>query len=138
MTEPLLYDITAEESVLGGIMVDPDRLADVLNWLKPSHFGREKNRWIYEAMLALHKQGIPANQVLVAHEIAKDGDKLKAMGGYAYLSILIADTAPSPFVKYYGKAVLECAQTRERLTRQKSNPLLPALQPKPRTRTYNL
>ena len=45
------HDINAEESVLGSILINNEAFISVSNILKADDFYREKNKWVYEAIL---------------------------------------------------------------------------------------
>ncbi|MDP6454197.1 MAG: DnaB-like helicase N-terminal domain-containing protein, partial [SAR202 cluster bacterium] len=51
------HDISSEESVIGSILIDGEALTNVTSFLKPGDFYTEKNRWCYEACLALFHRG---------------------------------------------------------------------------------
>jgi replicative DNA helicase len=50
------HDSDAELSVIGGILIDNDAIHDVLDILEPNDFYEATNRYIFEAMLALHAE----------------------------------------------------------------------------------
>lgn len=98
------HSLDAEEATLGSLLIDPEAMPKITDWLKPEDFYREKNRWTYEACLELHRRGEPTNQVLVAHEMARR-QRLEAAGGAAYLSHLVSQVPTSVHVEYYGRIV---------------------------------
>ena len=63
------HDIDAEDSVIGSILIDSETLPRITTFLKPTDFYTERNRWCYDAALALFERGEAINQVTVAHEI---------------------------------------------------------------------
>lgn len=77
-------NIEAEEAVLGSILVVPSILDDVQAIVQPKDFYREKNAWIYEAML---RTAPDCNQLNVGQELARSG-RLEAIGGRGVLSLL--------------------------------------------------
>ena len=107
------HDLAAEEAVLGSCFIDFEALAKVA-WLRPEDFYREKNQWVFSAMLKLHQEGKPTNQIIVGHALAQQG-KLEAMGGAAYISECIRLTPTSVHVKYYADIVKDCAERRQKL-----------------------
>ena len=66
----LPHDIDAEESVIGSILIDSDSLNRVTSFLKAADFYGEKNRWCYDACIALANRDEAVNQVTVAHELS--------------------------------------------------------------------
>ena len=62
-------DQAAEQSVLGGMLLSKDAIADVLEKLRPNDFYRPNHQQIYNAILDLFGQGEPADAVTVAAEL---------------------------------------------------------------------
>ena len=98
------HDVDAEESVIGSILIDGDALNTVTSFLKPSDFYSEKNRWCYEASMALFQRGEALNQVTVAHELSLQG-RLEALGGTSYLGHLVAIVPTSVHAEHYARIV---------------------------------
>ena len=110
------YSLEAEEGVLGCLLLDwmqaePEKVARVMVGLKPKHFYREKNSWVYGACQALYKGGHPIDQVTVAHELAKQG-KLEALGGAEYLSYLLRISTVPLHLEYYARIIMDSYQER--------------------------
>ena len=61
-------DAAAEQSVLGGMLLSKDAIADVLERLRPGDFYRPAHQNIYDAILDLYGRGEPADAVTVAAE----------------------------------------------------------------------
>lgn len=98
------HNVEAEEAVLGSLLVDPDLIADAAVSLKPEAFYREKNRWGYEACLALYDRSEAINQITVAQEMAAQG-RLEAVGGAGFLSILVERLPTSVHFGDYARIV---------------------------------
>ncbi len=98
------HNLEAEEAVLGSLLIDDEAVDKVVGTLKAADFYREKNRWVYEACLELHKRREPINTITVAYEL-KRRQVLEALGGAAYLSHLVAQTPTSVHVAHYGAIV---------------------------------
>jgi replicative DNA helicase len=98
------HDIAAEEAVVAACLVDSDAIFKVGPVVKPDDFFREKNGWIFDACLALWNRNEAINQITVAHELARR-ERLDQVGGYAYLSRLIADLPTVVGVEYYAEIV---------------------------------
>ena len=99
------HNIEAEEAVIGSLLVDPEAILEVADFLKPESFYREKNQWLYSACFSLYERNEePINQITVAQELARQG-KLEEVGGVAYLSHVVSVLPTSVHVKYYGQIV---------------------------------
>lgn len=59
-------DLAAEQSVLGGMLLSKDAIADVLERLRPGDFYRPAHQNVYDAILDLYGRGEPADAVTVA------------------------------------------------------------------------
>ena len=106
------HDDTAEQSVLGGMMLSKDAIADVVevigggaDFYKPAH------EMIYEAIIHLYGHGEPADAITVADELTKRGE-LNRVGGAAYLHSLIAGVPTAANAGFYAEIVAERAMLR--------------------------
>ncbi len=105
------HDDAAEEAVLGSILLDGISMLQVAPFLKPEDFYRERNRWSYEACLALFQRGEPINQVSVAHEL-EGLERLDPAGGAAFLSHLVTTVPTSVYVEHYARMVSRTSTMR--------------------------
>ena len=81
-------DVHAEQSVLGGMLLSKDAIADCVEGLRGTDFYRPAHELIYDAILDLYGRGEPADAITVSDELSKRGD-LQRIGGQAYLHQLI-------------------------------------------------
>lgn len=98
------HDLDAEEAVLGSLLIDPTVVYQTEPVLKPDDFYREKNRWTYECMLALHERGVAINTITVAQDLMQR-QQLEAAGGAPFLSHLVAQTPTSVHCEHYAHIV---------------------------------
>lgn len=104
-------DLEAEAAVLGGLLIDGDALHRVLPLVKPEDFHRARNKFCYEACLAVSQRGDAVDQITVGREL-QQRDRLDEVGGLPYLGQLIADTPTSVNVEYYAGIVADTAAKR--------------------------
>jgi replicative DNA helicase len=104
-------DIAAEQSVLGGMLLSKDAIADVVEVLRPGDFYRPAHQTIYDAVLDLYGRGEPADPVTVAAELTREGTLAK-IGGAPYLHTLIASVPTAANAGYYAEIVRERAILR--------------------------
>ncbi|ADU50076.1 replicative DNA helicase [Intrasporangium calvum] len=104
-------DVGAEQSVLGGMLLSKDAIADCVEQLKGTDFYRPAHELIYDAVLDLYGRGEPADAITVADELTKRGD-LTRVGGQAYLHQLIASVPTAANAGYYAQIVAERAVLR--------------------------
>jgi len=77
-------NIDAEETILGGLMMDPEALSRVVEMLKPEAFYVDSHREIYRAALALNAQGKPSDIFILANYL-EENKLLEKTGGITYL-----------------------------------------------------
>ncbi|WP_445262989.1 replicative DNA helicase [Pseudokineococcus sp. 1T1Z-3] len=104
-------DVAAEQSVLGGMMLSKDAIADVVEVLRGTDFYRPNHESVYDAVTDLYGRGEPADAVTVAAELQRRGD-LARVGGAAYLHTLIASVPTAANAGYYAEIVRERAVLR--------------------------
>ena len=105
------HDDVAEQSVLGGMLLSKDAIADVVESLRASDFYKQAHETIYEAILSLYGHGSPADAITVADELKKRGE-LTRVGGAAYIHTLIASVPTAANAQYYAEIVKEHAIMR--------------------------
>jgi replicative DNA helicase len=104
-------DPAAEQSVLGGMLLSKDAIADVLEKLRPGDFYRPAHQNVYDAILDLYGRGEPADAVTVAAELDRRG-LLRRIGGAPYLHTLISMVPTAANAGYYAEIVAEKALLR--------------------------
>ncbi|MCA1655092.1 MAG: replicative DNA helicase, partial [Pseudonocardiaceae bacterium] len=104
-------DLTAEQSVLGGMMLSKDAIADVVEVLRPNDFYRPAHQLVYDCVLDLYSRGEPADAVTVAAELERRGE-IRRVGGAPYLHTLIATVPTAANASYYAEIVAEKAILR--------------------------
>jgi len=104
-------DLVAEQSVLGGMLLSKDAIADVLERVRPSDFYRPAHQNVYDAILDLYGRGEPADAVTVAAELDRRG-LLRRIGGAPYLHTLISTVPTAANAGYYAGIVAEKALLR--------------------------
>src|ERR1700739_4631312 len=104
-------DLAAEQSVLGGMLLSKDAIADGLERLRPGDFYRPAHQNVYDAILDLYGRGEPADAVTVAAELDRRG-MLRRIGGAPYLHTLISTVPTAANAGYYAGIVAEKALLR--------------------------
>lgn len=105
-------NIDAEQSVLGSILLDPDAIVSVMEFLVPEDFYRVHHQVIFEAMIALNNDSEPIDIVSVSERLNMN-KQLENAGGQIYLLELVEKVPTSANVEYYSKIVSEKATLRK-------------------------
>jgi len=101
-----------EETILGSIILRPQKLFDVIEFLKPDNFYSPKNRIIYETILEMFNNNIKIDIISVTNEVRKKG-KLEEIGGAFYITELTGNVVSSENVDYYSLILLESYMSRK-------------------------
>ncbi|MDO5633408.1 MAG: replicative DNA helicase [Micrococcus sp.] len=104
-------DLEAERSVLGGMMLSKDAIADVVELLRGHDFYRPSHEMIYEAVIDLYGRGEPADAVTVA-DLLNKRQELARVGGPAVLHDLIQSVPTAANASFYAEIVAEKAVLR--------------------------
>jgi replicative DNA helicase len=104
-------DVAAEQSVLGGMLLSKDAIADVVEILKSNDFYRPAHATVFDAILDLYGRGEPADPITVAAALADSG-QLARMGGAPYLHTLMNMVPTAANAAYYARIVSERAVLR--------------------------
>lgn len=104
-------NIEAEMSVLGGMMLSKDAVADVTEVLKSEDFYRPSHGLIFEIIMEFFGDGEPADAVTVGAELQRRGE-LERVGGLPYLHSLVASVPTAANASYYASIVREQSQLR--------------------------
>jgi replicative DNA helicase len=104
-------DLAAEQSVLGGMLLSKDAIADVIEILRTNDFYKPAHATVFDAILDLYGRGEPADPVTVSAALADDGGLVR-VGGASYLHTLISMVPTAANAGYYAKIVAERAMLR--------------------------
>ncbi len=109
------HSIEAEQSVLGGLLLDNaawDRIADMV---RADDFYRHDHRLIFQHISKLMDQSRPADAVTV-YESLQTAGKAEDAGGLAYLNALAQNTPSAANIRRYGEIVRDRAVLRRLVT----------------------
>ncbi|MBW2039613.1 MAG: replicative DNA helicase [Deltaproteobacteria bacterium] len=102
----------AEQSILGGILIENDALNRVLEVLENRDFYREVHQKIFHCMVALYERNEPLDLVTLTNELKKT-KQLEEVGGASYLASLVDSVPTAANIVYYAKIVKEKSILRE-------------------------
>lgn len=104
--------VEAEQSVLGGLMLDNSRLDAVLEIASEVDFYREDHRLILKTMVALQEDEQPLDAVTLSEALERHGE-LERAGGLGYLVELAANTPSAANITAYARIVRERSTLRQ-------------------------
>ncbi|EGJ34569.1 MULTISPECIES: replicative DNA helicase [Moorena] len=99
-------NIDAEESIIGGILLDPEAMGRIADFLNSKAFYVRINQTIYEAALLLYSQGKPTDLMSVTTWLY-DNDLLEKVGGQAKLAQLVEQTVSAVNIDRFAKLVMD-------------------------------
>ncbi len=105
------HSIEAEQSVLGGLLLD-NHAWDRMGELADTDFYRDEHRRIFRHIRHLLEQGKPADVVTVAEAIDASGDS-EHTGGLVYLGELAQNTPSAANIRRYAEIVRERSLLRQ-------------------------
>lgn len=107
----LPHSSEAEQSVIGGLLIDNNAYDRIVDVAAPAHFYRHDHRIIYEHIIALIEHGKPADMVTVAESL-ETSHKLNDAGGISYLGALAQNVPSAANIRRYAEIVHEKAVMR--------------------------
>ena len=114
-TEPLRvppHSLEAEQSVLGGLMLDNSAWDTIADAVSAMDFYRRDHRLIFAAIGELAERNEPSDAVTVSEQLERKGE-LEDAGGLAYLGQLARETPSAANIRAYAAIVRERAMLRE-------------------------
>ena len=105
-------NIEAEESILGGILLDPKALSKISDSLIPEAFYVKTHQDIYRAALALQEKKKPTDLMTVSSWL-QDNHLLDEIGGMPRLIQLIDRTVSAANIDRYAELVMEKYMRRQ-------------------------
>jgi len=104
-------NLEAEQSVLGGILLDNQALNSVMEILRVEDFYSEAHRKIFAAILDISEKNRPSDLVTL-NDYLRDKKQVDAVGGAAYLASLVDSVPSAANIVHYSKIVKEKAILR--------------------------
>ncbi len=105
------HDLGAEKSVIGGLLISPDRIVEVSEICKPEDFFDRRNRILLEMMIRLDAKGHVVDPLTLLANLRAVGS-LAEIGGAGYLAEVSASVATSAHIKHHAALVAETSKLR--------------------------
>lgn len=107
----LPHDLASEQAVLGSIFINPDKMIEVTEHLKPEDFYRPAHKILFKAMMSLADRG-EAIDIVTVKSMLEANNELNLVGNISYLVEIINAVPTSSNAEYYAKIVAKKAQLR--------------------------
>jgi replicative DNA helicase len=104
--------VDLEEAVIGAMMLEKDKLAAVIELLKPDVFYKSEHQLIYGAITRLFAQVKPVDILTVTDELRQSGE-LELAGGPYYIAMLTNRVASSANIEFHTRIILQKHIQRE-------------------------
>ena len=106
------HSIEAEQSVLGGLMLDNEAWDRVAERVVGLDFYTRTHKFIFEAMERLVDLHQPIDLITISETLEKN-NQLEGIGGFAYLGEIAKNTPSAANITAYADIVRERAVVRE-------------------------
>ncbi|ENL4622027.1 replicative DNA helicase, partial [Escherichia coli] len=113
--ESMPNSLSAEQAVLGGLMLDNCRWDEVADRIVADDFYTSAHREIFSEMERLLSHGKPIDLITLAEALEQNG-KLERAGGFAYLAEMSKNTPSAANICAYADIVRERAVVREMIS----------------------
>lgn len=115
----LPYNLEAEQTVLGALLLDPESLSVAMNYIKPESFYVSKHRDLFAIIIRLFSLGVNADIITVINEAVKNGIFESSTAGKEYLAAVMEGVPTTKNIESYCKIVEEKYYTRSLITSAK-------------------
>ncbi|WP_066749027.1 replicative DNA helicase [Proteus myxofaciens] len=106
------HSLEAEQSVLGGLMIDNERWDNVSERVTKDDFYSRPHRTIFSQMQRLLELTKPIDLITLSEALEQNGE-LESVGGFAYLAELSKNTPSAANINAYADIVRERAVVRD-------------------------
>ena len=106
------HSLEAEQSVLGGLLLDNTAWEKISDMVSDGDFYRADHRQIYRHISLLIEDNKPADALTVAESLERSG-KLEEVGGQSYIGSLAVNTPSAANIRRYAEIVRERAIMRK-------------------------
>jgi len=105
-------NLEAEQSILGGVLIDNEAINTVLEILTAQDFYRESHKKIFDCMIDLSEKTQPCDLITLTDLLKKKGI-IDEVGGVPYIAYLVDSVPTAANIRVYAKIVKEKAILRK-------------------------
>jgi replicative DNA helicase len=110
VSDETVADVTAEQGVLGAMILDNMVIADMASLLRAADFYRPHHADLFDLMIDMFGKGIPVDELTVLSRLSETGD-ITRVGGAPYIASLTQYANPMS-ATFYARAVADRATVR--------------------------
>ncbi|AGJ61347.1 Replicative DNA helicase [Candidatus Moranella endobia PCVAL] len=111
----LPHSLEAEQSVLGGLMLDNERWDNIAEIITSNDFLNRPHRLIFTEMQRLLELGNPIDLITLSESLEQKGE-LETVGGFGYLAEISKNIPSTANISAYADIIRERAVLREMIT----------------------
>ncbi len=112
----LPYNLEAEQTVLGALLIDPDAISLAMNYIKPESFYVSKHRGLFSIIVRLFSLGVNADIITVINDAVKEDIFESSTAGKEYLASIMEAVPTVKNLESYCKIVEEKYYIRSLIT----------------------
>lgn len=105
------HSLEAEQSVIGGLLLDNERWDTVAERVMASDFYSRPHRLVFEAVKRILEDSKPLDLITLSEHLEQH-EQLEDVGGFAYLADLVKNTPSAANINAYADIVAERAMVR--------------------------
>ncbi|BAW79713.1 replicative DNA helicase [Candidatus Nitrosoglobus terrae] len=106
------HSVEAEQSVLGGLLLDNKAWDQIGDLLRPDDFYRQDHRLLFQSISELIEQSQPCDVITLSEQL-KNKQLLEGAGNLAYITSLARNTPTAANIKAYADVVRERSILRQ-------------------------
>ncbi|ABS60522.1 replicative DNA helicase [Fervidobacterium nodosum] len=105
-------NIEAEQALIGSILIEPEKLDNIVSIVSSSDFYDQRHRYIFSVIEQLHDEGLPIDIISVCDRL-RNQDLLDKIGGELYVAQLADSVPTSAHAEIYAQIIRDKAILRE-------------------------
>ena len=98
------HNLEAEQSILGGVLINNEAMNQIMDILTPECFYREAHMSIFQGMIDLYNNNEPIDLITLSQHLTQNNQIDKA-GGTEYLTSLVEAVSTSAGIEYHADIV---------------------------------
>jgi replicative DNA helicase len=108
----LPHNEDAERALVGALILDSERIAEVAELLRPEDFFDRRHQLLYQTLVGLSEANVPVDFISVAEALKASG-RFHEVGGVDYLAELGRAVTSSAFAAHHAQIIAETSTLRQ-------------------------